>query len=398
MNWSDELKEFIISHRTEDPLSLVLQQKKYPKWDMKFVAQQIEGYRMAQDKLPTLSLCDDFVYPPKLNREQCSSETTALFKAMEYAEGKHIVDITGGLGIDTVFMAKYAATVDYIEQNEELHDIATHNFQVLELGNISAHCSDSIDFLKNTNKHFDLIYADPARRDNQGRKISALENCTPNILENIALLLRKADMLLIKSSPMLDIAEAVAQLKHVCEITIVAVKNECKEILFLCSASGADTSPQCHCINIKSNGTMDRITFDRQKETTLSIHYSANIEQYIYEPNVALLKAGAFKTISTIYDVKKIHRNTHLYTSENKIEHFAGRTFKVIKELHPSAKEIAKDIPNGKVHVITRNYPISSEELQKKLRLKEGGDLYVIGLTKRNEKKAIYLCEAICDT
>lgn len=143
---------------------------------------------------------------------------------------------------------------------------------------------------------------------------------------------------------------------------------------------------------------MDRITFDRQKETTLSIHYSANIEQYIYEPNVALLKAGAFKTISTIYDVKKIHRNTHLYTSEKKIEQFAGRTFKVIKELHPSAKEVAKDITNGRVHVITRNYPISSEELQKKLRLKEGGDLYIIGLTKCDEKKAIYLCEAICDT
>ena len=397
MNWSDELKEFIISHRTEDPLSLVLQQKKYPKWDMKFVAQQIEGYRMAQDKLPTLSLCDDFVYPPKLNREQCSSETTALFKAMEYAKGKHIADITGGLGIDTVFMAKYAATVDYIEQDEELHDIATHNFRVLELGNISAHCSDSINFLKNTNKHFDLIYADPARRDNQGRKVSALENCSPNILENIDLLLSKADMLLIKSSPMLDITEAVAQLKHVSEITIVAVKNECKEILFLCTGSVSDTSPKCHCINFKSNGSVDKITFNREEETTLSIPYSANIEQYIYDPNVTLLKGGAFKTTSILYDIKKIHRNTHLYTSEKKIEQFAGRIFKVIKELHPSAKEIAKDIPNGKAHVITRNYPMSSEELQKKLRLKEGGDLYIIGLTKRDDKKAIYLCEAIAN-
>lgn len=397
MNWSDELKEFIISHRTEDPLSLVLQQKKYPQWDIKFVAQQIEGYRMAQDKLPTLSLCDDFVYPPKLNREQCSSETTALFKAMEYAKGKHIADITGGLGIDTVFMAKYAATVDYIEQNEELHDIAAHNFRALELGNVNAHCSDSINFLKNTNKHFDLIYADPARRDNQGRKVSALENCTPNILENIDLLLSKADMLLIKSSPMLDITEAVAQLKHVSEITIVAVKNECKEILFLCTGNVSDTSPKCHCINFKSNGSVDKITFNREEETTLSIPYSANIEQYIYDPNVTLLKGGAFKTTSILYDIKKIHRNTHLYTSEKKIEQFAGRIFKVIKELHPSAKEIAKDIPNGKAHVITRNYPMSSEELQKKLRLKEGGDLYIIGLTKRDDKKAIYLCEAIAN-
>ena len=142
---------------------------------------------------------------------------------------------------------------------------------------------------------------------------------------------------------------------------------------------------------------MDKITFNREEETTLSIPYSANIEQYIYDPNVTLLKGGAFKTTSILYDIKKIHRNTHLYTSEKKIEQFAGRIFKVIKELHPSAKEIAKDIPNGKAHVITRNYPMSSEELQKKLRLKEGGDLYIIGLTKRDDKKAIYLCEAIAN-
>ena len=141
MNWSDELKEFILSNRGKDPLSLVLQQKKHPQWDMKFVAQQIEGYRMAQDKLPSVALCDDFVYPPKLNREQCSSETTALFKATEYAKGKHIADITGGLGIDSLFMAKQAIAVNYIEQNEELNTIATHNFKALGIDNIITHCN-----------------------------------------------------------------------------------------------------------------------------------------------------------------------------------------------------------------------------------------------------------------
>lgn len=395
MIWSKELKKFILTHRNSDPLSLILQQKKYPQWDMKFVAQQIEGYRMAQDKLPSIALCDDFVYPPKLNREQCSSETTALFKAMEYTKDKHIVDITGGLGIDSIFMARYAKTVNYIEQNEELHNIATHNFKALKLDNIADHCTDSITFLKNTDKHFDLIYADPARRDDKGRKVAALENCTPNILENINMLLSKADMLLIKSSPMIDITEATTQLKHVNEITIVAVKNECKEILFLCSNANTDTFPKCNCINFNSNGDVGKITFNRNEETVLSIPYSANIKQYIYEPNVALLKGGAFKTISILYDVEKIHRNTHLYTSEKKIEDFPGRTFKVIKELHPSAKKIIGDIPNGKAHVITRNYPISSEELQKKLRLKEGGELYIIGLTKRDDKKAVFLCEIV---
>ena len=395
MYWNEELKAFIIDHRSDDPLALALQQKKYPHLDMKFVAQQVEGYRMAKDKLPSLALCDDFVYPPKLNREQCSSEITATFKAEEYARGKTVADITGGLGIDSIFMAKTASSVTYIEQNEELHNIAKHNFQALSQHNIECHCTDGIRFLKEIDRHFDLIYIDPARRDDHGRKVSAFENCTPNILDNIDLLLSKADLVLIKSSPMIDITMALSQLRNVVSTTVLSVRNECKEVLFLCSAEAVTSYAICRCVNIRTDGGMDHLAFSREAENNLAIPYSATIGRYIYDPNVSLLKGGAFKTVAHIYNVSKLHRNTHLYTSSEMIKDFPGRTFRVIKELRLSAKDIADELPDGKAHVITRNYPLGSQELQKKLRLKEGGDLFVIALTKCDDKKVLLLCQKV---
>ena len=392
MDWNEELKAFILNHRTDDPITLALQQKKYPQMDMKFVAQQVEGYSMAKDKLPSLALCDDFVYPPKLNREQCSSEVTAIFKAEIYSRGKTVADITGGLGIDSIFMSKTATSVTYIEQNKELHNIAKHNFKALSLSNIECHCTDGIDFLKETDKHFDLIYIDPARRDNQGRKVSAFENCTPNILNNIDLLLSKADLVLIKSSPMIDISMALSQLRNVVSTTVLSVRNECKEVLFLCSAEATSNATTCRCVNIRTDGNMDDLTFLKETENALAIPYTATIGNYIYDPNVSILKSGAFKTVAHIYNVAKLHRNTHLYTSSEIIKNFPGRVFRVIKELHVSAKDIAGELPDGKAHVVVRNYPLSSQELQKKLHLKEGGNLFVIALTKCDEKKTLLLC------
>lgn len=395
MDWNEELKAFILSHRTDNPLVLALQQKKYPHINMKFVAQQVEGFHMAKDKLPSLSLCDDFVYPPKLNREQCSSEATAVFKAEEYALDKTIADITGGLGIDSIFMSKTAKSVTYIEQNKELYNVAQHNFQALSLSNIECRYTDGIQFLKETDRHFDLIYIDPARRDDHGRKVSAFEYCTPNILENFDLLLSKTDLVLIKSSPMIDISVALSQLRNVVSTTVLSVRNECKEVLFLCSSKVTTSSTICRCVNIRTDGGMDELTFSRETETSLTIPYSATINKYIYDPNVSLLKGGAFKTVAQTYNIAKLHRNTHLYTNSEIIKKFPGRVFEVIKELRLSAKEVADNIPNGKAHVIVRNYPLGSQELQKKLQLKEGGELFVIALTKCDEKKTLLLCHRI---
>ena len=252
-----------------------------------------------------------------------------------------------------------------------------------------------IRFLKETDRHFDLIYIDPARRDDHGRKVSAFENCTPNILDNLDLLLSKADLVLIKSSPMIDITMALSQLRNVVSTTVLSVRNECKEVLFLCSTVAVMSSTIYRCVNIRTDGRMDSLSFSREAENTLAIPYSATISRYIYDPNVSLLKSGAFKTVAHIYNVSKLHRNTHLYTSSEMIKDFPGRTFRVIKELRLSAKDIADELPDGKAHVITRNYPLGSQELQKKLRLKEGGDLFVIALTKCDDKKVLLLCQKV---
>jgi 16S rRNA G966 N2-methylase RsmD len=395
INWTDELQEFIISQRGTDPIQLVLQQKKYPQFDMKFVAQQVEGYRMALDKLPSIAQHNNFIYPPKLNREQCSSEVTATYKARTYMQNRSIADITGGLGIDSLFIAREAKSVVYIEENKELYDIASLNFKHLEQKNIHTFCSDGIGYLESSTEHFDIIYIDPARRNEHGKKVSAFEDCSPNILCNMDLLLSKADKVLIKSSPMLDISEAIRQLKYVEEITILSVKNECKELLFLCSKAHSTDHPKQHCVNIKTDGTIDTVTFTADEENELSIPYTSEIEEYIYDPNTSLSKAGAFKTLSIKYNIRKIHRNTHLYTSSERIDNFPGRIFKVIKEVKATATEIASTFPDRKAHVVTRNYPSTSQELQKKLRLKEGGDIYLIAFTKANDKKTVLLCSKI---
>ena len=194
---------------------------------------------------------------------------------------------------------------------------------------------------------------------------------------------------------MLDISEAIRQLKYVEEITILSVKNECKELLFLCSKAHSTDHPKQHCVNIKTDGTIDTVTFTADEENELSIPYTSEIEEYIYDPNTSLSKAGAFKTLSIKYNVRKIHRNTHLYTSGEKIDNFPGRIFKVIKEVKATASEIADTLPDKKAHVVTRNYPSTSQELQKKLRLKEGGDIYLIAFTKANDKKTVLLCSKI---
>ena len=194
---------------------------------------------------------------------------------------------------------------------------------------------------------------------------------------------------------MIDISMALSQLRNVISITVLAVRNECKEVLFLCSKETTNSSTIYHCVNIKTDSSVDKLSFLKETETGLSIPYSQAIEKYIYDPNVSLLKGGAFKTVAHKYNVSKLHRNTHLYTSSEIVKDFPGRVFQVIKELRPSTKNITDDLPDGKAHVITRNYPISSQELQKKLRLKEGGELFVIGLTKHDEKKALLLCSKV---
>ena len=395
-----EILAFAREHAGEDTARLLLSAARYPGIDMAAAVQQIEGLRTAHDKWPSLTACTDFLYPPRLNREQSSSEATALHKAGIYFlhPGKRhggplrIADLTGGMGIDTFALAGWGTEetpeveVDYVEQDKGLCDLARHNAEALGLHNIRFHCADSMEWLRRQDRRFDLLFVDPARRDKQGRKVSAFEDCTPDIVMYRELLLSKSEELMVKASPMIDLTLGASQLPNVSDVYVIAVSGECKEVLFRCGQTGEESRIHCHHLH---HGEIDDFVFTRDEESRAHATYASEVGKYLYEPNAALMKAGPFKLLSQWEGVEKLSQNTHLYTSHRLLPHFPGRVFSVIVETSPTRKEVQKWIPEGKAHVVTRNYPVAAAELQKQLGLKEGGDLFVVATTIANRRRAL---------
>lgn len=394
----EALIAFVQEHKDEDPLRLLLQQKRYPGVDLAMVAQQIEGRRQASAKWPTLAGCEGFLYPPRLNREQSSSEETAFHKAdiinSLYGDDHrrlYIADLTGGMGIDSIAFAKIPdAEVDYVECNAELCQLMEHNRSALGLSNITAHCGDSIEWLRNSKKKYNIIFIDPARRNTHGKKVAAFEDCTPNILEHKELLTEHCDFLMVKASPMMDIDKGIAQLGNVSDVYVVAVKGECKELLFLCGEQREE--PLIHCQNIIPDSCIySNAPFTRSQEAQAKAIYCTSVGRYIYEPDASLMKGGPYKLLSDSWGLQKLARHTHLYTSDD-FHEWRGRTFCVLNEVSLNKKAIAALIPDRKAHVITRNYPVAAAELQKQLGLKEGGELYVIATTIGTQKNGLLCC------
>ncbi len=380
---------FAREHSDNDPLKLVLQQKRYPETDLSLVAQQLEGLKQAEKKWPSLQQCEGFFFPPRLNREQSSSEATAHYKAtliqnLVEKECTRIADLTGGMGIDSMAFAKSGdeaskkVTVDYVEQSSMLNEIMQYNCQALNLQNITCHCADSLDWLSRQNNRYDLIYMDPARRDRQGRKTAAFEECEPNILKHQDLLRQKSQWRMVKASPMIDLTAAALQLGDVQSIHIVALRGECKEVLFLCGSP--QKAPRIHCVNITDGAIDDHSFTTTEEQATVRICCQA-IGHYIYEPHAALMKGGPFKSICHWFGVEQLAPQTHLYTSDRYIADFPGRIFEINQPVQLKKKEIAKLVPGKSAHVITRNYPVEANALQSQLGLKEGGDKYIIATT-----------------
>ena len=389
----NRLLEFVQEHKDEDPLKLLLQKDRYPDVDIALAAQQIEGMRQASTKWPTLAACNQIIYPPKLNREQSSSEATAKHKLSIVNSMPHpidtIADLTGGMGIDTLFLAQTGAVLDYVEQDPALCEIMEHNRQALRKENIICHCGDSIDWLGNCGKHLDLIFIDPARRDRNGRKVAAFEECSPDILTCRELLSKHCNTLMVKASPMIDIDLAVSQLGSVSDVHVVAVRNECKEVLFICN--GSDKATTIHCTDIQHDGSIKTFRFTREEESLAQATYCDTVGTYLYEPNAAIMKGGAFKSLCHEWDVAKLSRNTHLYTSLELHKDFPGRIFIVESTIALNKKSISAAIPEKRAHVTVRNYPVDAVTLQKQTGLVEGGDKYVIACTVGVQKTGL-LC------
>jgi len=390
MTLSNEQITFIQQHLQSAPTSLLL---KYGK-EKEFLIGQIESRQKARHKLPTWYAEPRLVFPPAVSVEQSSSELTGHYKASLVA-GAYLIDATGGMGIDSYFFSQRCESVTYIEQNEKLVQSAQHNFDVLKVGNIRCIQGDSINFLHQLEGKTDWMYVDPARRAADNRRVVGLKDCEPDVVEYLPLLLQKANHILIKASPLLDIKQTLSDLPFVTTVHVVAVENECKELLFeLNEFNNHSSGVQVKTINFKNDGSQQVFDFQWKQEATMAVTLS-DPQRYVYEPNVAVLKAGAFKSIANAFGLAKIAPHSHLYTSENLKIDFPGRIFEVQAMVKADSKALAPYLPDAKANLTVRNFPTTTDDLRKKLKLKDGGDVYLLATTLSNGDKRLLVCKKI---
>lgn len=391
-NPSPETLEFISKHLQEDVRTLALKLRKYPLVDGVFALQQIAGYKVMKEKVPSWAENCEIRYPKQLSLEQCSSEATALYKA-SLVDGDKMADLTGGFGIDCAFLARKFKAASYIERNEELCQLATVNFPALGLDHVRILHAEStaiIDSLDNV----DLIFIDPARRDAHGGKIIAVADCEPNVAELASILLSKANKVMVKLSPMLDISQAISELPQTAEVHVISVNNECKELLLFLENRSVESIP-IHTINLTKNETQ-RFLFTKHEEQEASCSYTKGVEQYLYEPNASILKAGAYKMIAERFGLKKLHVNSHLYTSHHHIDEFPGRIFRVESTFSLNKEEVKVHLSETKkANITVRNFPLTVAELRKRLKLQEGGEDYLFATTLSDERKVLIKCRKV---
>ena len=372
-------QEFIEDHKHETIAKLALTLSKKPELDSVFILAQINGIQKAKNKLPEFYNNPDIIYPSKLSMEQSSSEETALYKSKLFT-GNSLIDLTGGFGIDSFYFSKQFKNVTYIEKNQELFKIVKSNFQKLEANNIDLVNTTAEEFLSTTNKIVDVVYIDPSRRI-ETQRVFKLDECTPNIIELAPEIFKLADKILVKTAPLLDIKQSLKDLIYISKVWVISVDNDCKEVLYLME-KGTSIEPEINTINLTK--TDQEYSFNYEQEQNAQASYSEPLK-YLYEPNASILKAGAFNSICLSYKVEKIAPNTHLYTSEKLIENFPGRTFKIEQTLPYSPKDFKK-LSITKANVSCRNFNHKPEQVKKKLKLKDGGDIYLFASTNYNNQ------------
>lgn len=438
--------DFIRQHQDEDVRQLAFLGSKYPDVDMPFALDQIRGRQMARTKLPRWANIDGIIYPPHISLEQCSSEVTATYKAELAArlvkknqqnarighslEKINFLDMTGGFGVDFSYIAaRLGVKSMYVERQAHLCAAAKENFERLGLENATVKNGDGVEILHSLEKPLQLIFIDPARRDDAGNKVVSLQDCTPDVTLLQDEMLEKSDFVIIKLSPMLDWHRAVSELKQVREVHIVSTGNECKELLLVLSSSfdkrakfstGADEDKtsetddetshlKVYCIN--DNQVM---SYDESDKSVVSIEsgiecgivelkcsseenelsQDSSKPLYLYEPNASLMKAGCFGAISSRYGVKMLEKNSHLFISDKPVHDFPGRAFRIKAVSSFNKKELKRQLSGvTKANIATRNFPLSVAELRKRFKLKDGGDTYIFATTLSDESHVLFICE-----
>ena len=444
-------QDFIRQHQDEDVRQLAFLGSKYPEVDMPFALDQIRGRKMARVKLPRWASLEGIIYPPHISMEQCSSESTALYKAelaarllglpasssgteMKAENEIEFVDLTGGFGVDFSYIAaRLGVKSMYVERQAHLCEAAKENFERLGLKNAIVKNGDGIEVLHSfhpkkkdaasdddslgitydqprsllkTNPGLKLIFIDPARRDDAGNKVVSLKDCTPDVTVLQEEMLSKADYVIIKLSPMLDWHRAISELSHVREVHIISVNNECKELLLVLSArnmgdmeaSSADGEVKhagnlrIYCVNDAQCFVSDELDME---SSSVKIAPSPLEEMlYLYEPNASLMKAGCFGVLSERYDARMLSKNSHLFVSREPIAAFPGRSFRIIAVSSFNKKELKRHLSGiTKANIATRNFPLSVAELRKRLKLKDGGETYIFATTLSDESHVLVITE-----
>lgn len=379
---SKSVQDFISENLNANISDLLLKKPIFQEVSNKEIAQQIKGRNIASKKFPFLNRAN-ILFPPQLNLEQASSQQTADFKSIG-VYGKRFLDLTCGLGIDAFFLSENFEEVHLVEQNSELSKLVEHNWQVLGR-KANFHQKSLEDFLKENSETFDLVFIDPARRDENNKKKFLLEDLSPNLLKMQPLLWKITNQVLVKLSPLIDLKYLVSALPNIERTDIVSVKNEVKEILVLQNQHKTNEKILCRCVNLETKEPIFSFFFE---DIHINISSFSPPKQYIYIPNNSLLKSGAFNLISNYFNLEKLHSNTHLYTSAQIIPDFPGRVLK-------SEVILAKNIVKGsKYNVISKNHPLSADEIKKKYKIKEGGNKYLI-FTQSVEGKEIIVGEII---
>ncbi|KAF2078754.1 THUMP-like domain-containing protein [Flavobacterium sharifuzzamanii] len=383
-----EIQEYIIQNTGADITKLALQKNPFPEMDWILILNQIEARTKAKEKLPTWFDTENIIYPSKISVEQTSSEKTAAYKA-SLITGESLIDLTGGFGVDDYYFSKKFKSITHCEINEDLSKIVSHNFKQLQVENCTFYAGDSIHLLEETKQKYDWIYIDPSRRNDSKGKVFMLKDCLPNVPELLDFYFEKSDSILIKTAPLLDISAGLSELKNVKNIHVIALENEVKELLFEIHKgyAGEITLKTANILKEK----VETFEFILGEESFPVYNLP---QQYLYEPNSAIMKSGGFDEISTAFQINKLHKHSHLYTSEDLID-FPGRKFEVQKVIPYHKNEMKNELANKQANITTRNFPETVENIRKKWKIKNGGNLYCFFTTDVKDNKIVLICTKI---
>ncbi|NEQ66733.1 MAG: SAM-dependent methyltransferase [Symploca sp. SIO2D2] len=382
-----EIKKFIAERKGVSAEELALQARKRPELPLAFVAQQVKGRSKIEKKLPLWFENEDALFPKSVSLEQCSSEVAARYKA-SLVEGERAIDLTGGFGVDSRFLCDRFKRVVHVERQVELLEVVSENAKAFGIDEqLECVQGDGLEALDQRSAEWDLIYVDPARRDARSLKVSALEDCEPNLLQCWDELLEKGKLVMAKLSPGLDITRGLEQLRQVFAVHVVSVDNECKEVLFMAKENWSSEA-RIHCVNMANSDCLDCFEFSFSEERSLEGAYGP-LRRYLYEPNASVMKGGGYKSFSKKMAMPLIGQRSRFLSSDIRLESFPGRVFEILDTGNLSAKDAKALFPEKVANVLVRNCGMGAEELKKKLKLRDGGDHFAIGTTDWEDKRVL---------